>query len=222
VAFGFLERFSEIVVKPNRGTEGEQVAFLQRGQPQVKELLEAHLVSCWQKGVAIVQQRRDGVFFRNPTQGINQALALRLIVVFDGERYYLESGYAQLGQYEGHPASCGRGGHIIPIDKALSGLAYRNKAVRIEPKDWGKIRMQAERAAGLFRGLMLMGLDILLDYDNHGNVIPVFLEANPCPAGLSHSRFLTADPYVPASVGISLKLWEGLNQKQRKKLPKCL
>jgi hypothetical protein len=42
----------------------------------------------------------------------------------------------------------------------------------------------------------------------------VFLEANPRPAGLSHSRLLADDPFVPARIGVSLKLWDGLAQSR--------
>jgi hypothetical protein len=217
-AFRFLDSFAEIVVKPNRATEGEQVAFFRRGQTQAKAMLERHLHCCWERGSAIAQQRRDGVFFRNPASGINQTLALRLNLAFDGERHFLESAYAQLGRDEQSPAACGRGGHIAAVDEILSFLASRPPAggmpIRLDLKGWDRIREQTERAAGLFRGLLLIGLDVLLDHDKDGSIIPVFLEANPRPAGLSHSRLLADDPFVPARIGVSLKLWDGLAQSR--------
>ena len=79
-------------------------------------------------------------------------------------------------------------------------------------KDWVRIREQSERAAGLFSGLLLMGLDVLLDLDSSGNIIPVFLEANPRLAGLSHSRLLSEDIMSSSQNGVSLKLWHGLGQ----------
>jgi len=55
---------------------------------------------------------------------------------------------------------------------------------------------------------MLIGLDVLLDHDQHGKICPVFLEANPRPAGLSHSRLLVDDPWQPAVNGVTLNLWD--------------
>ena len=213
-AFRFLDNFAEIVVKPNQSTEGKHVAFFRRGQVHTKAALERHLHRCWKRGSAIVQQRRDGVFFRNPASGTNQTLALRLNIAFDGERHCLESGYAQLGRDEQHPAACGRGGYIVAVDEILSVLTSRlaagGKPIRLVAKDWRRIREQSERAAGLFQGLILIGLDVLLDHDEHGSIIPVFLEANPRPAGLSHSRLLADVPLTEARIGVSLKLWDGL------------
>jgi len=211
-ALCFLDSFAEIVVKPNQATEGEHVAFFQRNDPQAKTALKKHLERCWEQGTAIAQQRRDGVFFRIPASETNHTLALRLNLAFDGERHCLESGYAQLGQDEHHPAACGRGGHIVPIDEALSSLTYRGKPIRLASSDWIRIRTQAEQAAGLFEKLMLIGLDVLLEYDQFGNITPVFLESNPRPAGLSHSRLLADDPFMPAQIGVSLKLWACMNQ----------
>ena len=211
-AFCFLDSFAEIVVKPNQATEGEHVAFFQRSQARARLELERHLECCWEQGAAIAQQRRDGVCFRNPASGANQTLALRLNLAFDGERHCLESGYAQLGQDEQSPAACGRGGHIIPVAEALSSLTYGGRPIRLDSRDWHRVREQAERAAALFEELMLLGLDVLLDIDLHGNIMPVFLEANPRPAGLSHSRLLADDPFMPAQTGVSIKLWRCLNR----------
>lgn len=210
-AFRFLDNFTEIVVKPNQATEGEHVVFFRRGQAHARQELARHLECCWAQGSAIVQQRRDSVCFRNPVSGIDQSLALRLNLAFDGARHRVESGYAQLGQDGRHPAACGRGGRIVAIDEALSGLTSGGKPIRLDVADWNRICEQAERAASLFDGLLLMGLDVLLDQDPHGNISPVFLEANPRPAGLSHSRLLADDPCMPAQIGVSLKLWDCIN-----------
>ncbi len=210
-AFCFLDRFAEIVVKPNRGTEGDHVEFFRCDQTQSRTALESHLNCCWEQGTALVQQRRDGILFWNAASEATQTLALRLNVTFNGERYCLESGYAQLGADEQHPAACGRGGNIVTVDEALSSLTSRlGKPVRLLASDWRRIRDQAEQAAVLFKGLLLVGLDVLLDYDEHGSIIPVFLEANPRPAGLSHSRLLTDDPFKPSQIGVSLNLWDCL------------
>ena len=159
-----------------------------------------------------MQQRRDGICFRNPVSGKYHSLALRFNLTPNrGDGHRLESGYVQLGQDKHSPASCSQKGCIVPIHEVLPNLFYRsafeNKLVCLSPSIWCKIREQAEQAASLFEGLMLIGLDVLLDHDPQGQICPVFLEANPRPAGLSHSRLLVDDPMQPAICGVSLALW---------------
>jgi hypothetical protein len=227
-AFDFFDGYEEVVVKPNQATEGELVTFFKRSHPLARTGLQYHLERCWEQGGAIVQQRRDRFFFRDPVSGTYHTMALRLNLAINRDGYHcLESGYAQLGQDTQSPAACGQGGHIIPIDEALSGLycgsVFGNKPISLASGDWNRIRVQAERAASLFEGLMLVGLDILLDLDEHGKIIPVFLEANPRPAGLSHSRLLADDPLLPANIGVSLTLWDNLDQSRQSSRPmfKC-
>ncbi len=215
-AMRFLDSFEEIVVKPNQATEGKLVDFFRRDQAESKIGLEQHLNNCWELGAALVQQRCDGIIFRDLATGTTHSLALRLNLAFDGKCFCLESGYAQLGLNEHYPAACGRGGYIVAINEVLSGLISRydakGKPIELSEKDWYKIREQSERAAGLFPGLLLIGLDVLLDHDPYGNIIPVFLEANSRPAGLSHSRLLTEDIMSSTQNGVSLKIWSGLAQ----------
>ncbi|MGR8935490.1 MAG: hypothetical protein ACU837_14025 [Gammaproteobacteria bacterium] len=214
-ALQFLERFAEIVVKPGCGTEGKQVAFFRRADAQAEAALQEHLQHCWAQGDAIALQRRDGICFRDPLSGSKQTLALRLNIAYDGERYCLESAYAQVGRDEQSPAACGRGGGIVSVNAALSCLVYRQAhgapALLFDSEDWRRIRAHAECAAGLFKGLMLMGLDVILDHDSDAKIVPVLLEANPRPAGLSHSRLCAGDPFAQAPVGVSLKLWQGVS-----------
>ncbi|MGD0962182.1 MAG: hypothetical protein ABSB19_20420 [Methylomonas sp.] len=215
-AFAFLETNAAIVIKPNRATEGLDVAYFQRGHAQTASALKRHLEHCWQTGSVIAQQRRDSVFFRDPATGAAHTLALRLNLCADGYgKYYLESGYAQLGADIQHPAACGQGGRILAIHEVLPHLYTGNaeiyKPVTLGSEDWCNIRRQAELAAGLFNGLLLVGLDVLLDISDSGHIVPVVLEANPRPAGLSHSRLLTEDPFEAAEIGVSLRLWDTLN-----------
>ena len=211
-AYHFFNRFEEIVVKPNKATEGELVAFFQRSHPQARIELQHHLERCWENGEAIVQQRRDGICFRDPVSGKYHSLALRFNLTTNrGGGHRLESGYVQLGQDEHSPAACGQKGRIVRINEVLPNLFYSstfgNKRFHLSSNDWTGIREQAEQAARLFEGLMLIGLDVLLDHDQHGKICPVFLEANPRPAGLSHSRLLVDDPWQPAVNGVTLNLW---------------
>jgi hypothetical protein len=214
-AIEFAAEFTETVVKPNGSTEGSCVALLRRDDPDFEARLRDGLERCWLDGPALLQQRRDGVAYRDPVSGRIHSLILRLNVVFDGERHRLVSGFAQLGIDANSPASCGRGGRILRLDQALSALVMRTDdgAAPMAGPDhemWLQWAGQAEQAAGLFGGLGLVGLDMLLDIGADGGLAPVFLEANPRPAGLSHSRLLTGLPSSLDQAGVGPDLWSGV------------
>ncbi len=212
----FLQRFAEIVVKPNRGTEGELVAYFQGDNPESRLRLANHLQQCWQQGAAIVQERRDGVCYCNPETGVLQTITLRINLSGNADNnHFVESGYGQLGVDLQYPAACGRNGRILGFEQVLVNLCARtvkpNKAVGLDTETWNSICERAEQAACLFPNLCLLGLDVLLDLDDSGNIMPVFLEANPRPAGLCHSRLLKGDLFGETEIGVSLRVWDNLN-----------
>jgi hypothetical protein len=141
-------------------------------------------------------------------------LALRLNVVYDGRRHRPASGYAQIGRDVSTPAACGRGGHIVSLHQALSGLVARHDPeLRIAPPEageWQAWARQVELAAGSLQGLGLVGLDLLLDLDDDGRPLPVVLEANPRPAGLCRSRLLSGPPSPHDPIGVGVELWDGV------------
>jgi hypothetical protein len=144
-------------------------------------------------------------------------MALRFNISGDAEnKHFLESGYVQLGMDLHHPAACGRNGSIIGFDQIQSNLCRRTanhkKRVSFDANFWHNIRALAEQAASLFPHLYLLGLDVLLDLDENGKIIPVFLEANPRPAGMCHSRLCAEEPFQAAEIGVSLRLWNNFKQ----------
>ncbi len=218
-AWRFVEAYREIVVKPNQSTEGDRVAYFKVGQESFKTEFANHLEACWIHGDAIIQERRDGLIFRDTQSDKQHNLVLRLNLSFDGNRYRVDSGYAQLAKDTEHPAASSQGGRIVSPLEILDNLVSRtNPACPIfsmEAQDWMRICDQAVWAVSLFRGLMLVGIDVLLDVDLDGKIMPVFLEANPRPAGLCHSRLMDGYPdSCPAPNGVSLKLWDGLELLQ--------
>jgi hypothetical protein len=211
----FVKTHREIVAKPNQSTEGDGVAYFKAGQNNFKMDFARHLETIWEQGDAVIQQRRDGLIFRDGRSGTLHNLVLRLNLAFDGSGHHVESGYVQLARDTGHPAARSQGGRIVSPLEIIHGLVSRtapdSPIFSMESPDWIRICDQAVRAASLFRGLMLVGLDVLLDVDADGIIMPVFLEANPRPAGLCHSRLLEGFPGpCPAPNGVSLKLWDGL------------
>lgn len=210
----FIDEYPESVVKPKRGTEGLGVTYLSRSDPEMETKFFSALAFCWRRGEALIQDRRDGVLFRDPELGSLHTLALRLNLIYDGRRHRLSSGFAQIGADRHRSGSRGRGGRIVSLAEALSHLVARRGSLRpVDAPDrtmWADVVSQAERAAGLFDKLFLLGLDVLLDLDPGDRLVPVFLEANPRPAGLSHSRLLPGLPSGQDRAGVGLELWDGV------------
>jgi len=209
-----LATFPEIVIKPNAATEGIGVVYPSRRDPGFAFVVNAGMEACWRLGVALIQERRDGVLYRDPDSGGLHTLALRLNLVRDERRHRLASGFAQIGADPGQPAARGRNGRILPLATVLSNLVDRRQPRRVidgpDPARWSDIERLAARAAGVFGKLLLVGLDIVLDLDADGRPVPVFLEANPRPAGLYHSRLLSGLPSQNDQAGVGPALWRGL------------
>ena len=195
----------DLVVQPNRGTEGRKVEKFATGtglkpQSPIVRYIKDHILP---EDDAIVRERRGNVRYMDSSSDSFLNVAFRINVAWNGSEFVAESGYAQIAKdEETFPASRGRGGSIIDINYALANLYYQTDGgwIRLIPadQDVAAMRTAAINAAyGLNAGLDLdrylkfVGIDILLEAEHTGvnvvNVIPVVLEANPRPAGLSQS-----------------------------------
>lgn len=204
-----LRERGELVVKPNQSTEGEGVAFFGAG---AEAGLERHLEVLWGQDEVLLQERADELLYCDPQTGAFHTLALRLNVVAEGGRHWAESGYAQVGAGPDRPAAGSQGCVLLSIEEVLPHLVRRRdrRPILVPEEAWAAVLGAAEEAARLFAGLMLVGLDLVLAAGESGAPVPVFLEANPRPAGLSHSRFVQGpERDLP---GVSLKLWDALER----------
>ncbi len=214
----FLHRTEEIVVKPNDGTEGRGVRYLSASAPEAEELLNAHLSACWEWGPARLEERRDGIVWRDPETGSCHSLALRLHVAAGAAGLRAESGYALVGAGVDTPATRGAGGRMRPLQSVTSSLALRasGAGVAFSGADLERTRRLAEAASGIVGGIGLSGVDLVLDATPAGEVVPVLLELNPRPAGLAHARFLPGSGEGRVEAGVSLDVWDGLAALCRK------
>ena len=160
-ARGMLRERGEVVAKPNQGTEGEGVAFFAAGD---EEVLEHHLEELWAQGEVLLQERADELLYRDPQTGRLHTLALRLNLIAEGGRYWAESGYAQVGSGAQQPAAGSQGSWCCPLDEVWPHLARRSSGqpAPVSEEAMAAILGAAEEAAGLFAGLMLVGLDLIL------------------------------------------------------------
>ena len=193
-----LQRYGALALKPPDATQSHAVALV--NTPTDLEHYRRASADSF-----LVQPRRDGVLYQSP-QGARHTLVLRLNVSWDGACHRAESAYAQIGRDTASPAG-GAGSRALSLDEALAGLCRRSDGA---PVPWpasalARLRRTAEQAAAPFAGLLLIGIDIVLDLDADDTPVPVLLEANARPAGLGHARLL-----ADGQAGIAPGLWDGL------------
>lgn len=230
---------SDVVVQPNKGTEGYRVErFHIEGNfsPIVKYIEEQVLP----EDDAIVRERRGNIKFGkiplNPSfpKGTFRPLnvTFRVNVAWSGSEFVAESGYAQVAKdEETFPASRGRGGAIVDINEALAALHYlkNGKWSRFIPvdEDIKAMKTAAINAAYALNAgldtenyLKCMGIDILLEVKATGagavDVIPVVLEANPRPAGLSHSSEIVGISHKKPQQRISAELFKFISKFKKR------
>lgn len=196
-----------VFIQPNRGTEGhlvERYTFKADGKIERDHPAVRHLRAVLQLDDALLREERGNVRFlssKDPEKGY-RSISLRMNVAWDGLRFVAESGYAQVSRDSATPvASKSRGGEIIGLHEALSGLHYPSDSgwarLELTPGHLRRIGSVAEAAAEALNSglperlyLKMVGIDLLLevrDGDGRLDVTPILLEANPRPAGLNHS-----------------------------------
>jgi len=199
-----------LVVKPADGTEGRGVELVDFGRPGGGAACFAHLNRLIARGPALVMEERGQLRFTSSQGAVR--FTLRLNVCWDGDRAWAESGCAQAAGDPAGIASAGRGGRVTPLIEVWQNL-QRSDGTPFTPTaaDWQTVLGAAEAGtAALARAIgpamsRLIGIDLLLDLEAD-RIVPVLLEANPRPAGMSHARFVTAaGPTVEP--GVTRRMW---------------
>ena len=198
-----------VVLKPVDGTEGRGVELI--------SLLDSRLppsrFALRRTSPYLLMEERGSLRY----QGDLRCVA-RVNVCCNGQHAWAESGYAQVAGNPDGIASAGCGGRIISLRELWQHL-HRSDGTSLQPTadDWHRLLALAEAGAlALAKALggtmpALVGLDLLLDAGTDGGIAPVLLEANPRPAGMSHSRFLS--PNGPTDEpGVTVRLWKFLCQ----------
>ena len=204
----WLDRYGALVVKPNGGSEGRGVAYLNTLEDWLSYLKEQS-----EQSDLLLQVRRDHVFFRDRKRGSLHTLAVRIHVASCGASRRADSYYVQVGAHAHTPASRARGGRIVSAADLDCQLVYRKEGqslpVELIPSFWDETFDCAKRSAAVFPDLALVGLDFVVDMNgNRPTAIPI--EANPRPAGLCHARRT-----VDGRSGVSEGLWNGLRTNRR-------
>lgn len=215
-----LKRFNKnpLIVLPNKGTEGQKVEKFDLP----KEITEnTAIIKYLQDEIlpyddAIIREMRGNVRYFNGSEYLN--IAFRINVFWNGIKFIAESGYAQLAKDEStFPASRGRGGSIIDINKAFGNLYYLMngnwKKLMLSKEDIDKIRSSAENSAFAVNEeleaknfLKAMGIDIILEVEEE--IVPIVLEINPRPAGMSFSSEITGISEQPSNLVVSTELFK--------------
>jgi len=208
----FTVQHRSIVLKPAHGTEGRDIAVIDMGAPAAINSAGEMIRQILSTDAVLLTVRRGTVCYRAAASPL--PFAIRLNVSWDGTCARAESGYAQVAPAPEMIASAGRGGALIPLSELWANLA-QSDGTPLTPTadDWQQLLSTAQAgvtALGEVLGALmpaLVGIDLLLEVNTAGHLLPVLLEANPRPAGLGHARLI--DRHGPTSEpGISLHLWD--------------
>ncbi len=181
-----------VVVKPAHGTEGLGVrCFGVRGE--WLDEAASHAVRLLRFDDVVVEELRGNLLHR----GLR--FTLRLNVCWTGVGFAVESGYALVAPRPGYAiASVSHGGRIVGINEVLSDLSLEGSGQRYEASE-ADVQRIADACVGVAEAVNLglseadylkyMGVDVVLEARGD-SLVPVVLEANSRPSGLSHSRAL--------------------------------
>ena len=200
-----------LLVKPRHGTEGRGIVVV----PDGGDALERAVESVLREDDALVQVFRGHLRWRSE-QGSLMRATLRLHAASNGRGdVVIESGYAHVaGDAAAAIASVGKEGKARPLVREhlwLDPPVGTKRPLTVD--DVTGITACARDAARALAvpsdPLRLMGMDLLVEMDADGRARALALEANPRPAGLGHSRFLTAGWQEAGQPGVSIAVWEG-------------
>jgi hypothetical protein len=187
-----------VFLLPDKGTEGigaGTLIFDDGAYPKISRLSGDSDI--------ILRESRGNVFFFDqdfPDAGY-RPVVIRANVFYADGLARTESGYLLAsGSSQEAIASVFHGGQIISLDKLESHLFWKNTkgeylALKLRDKDFSLMGKTAalgmsllNQAANPQESLLFAGIDLLLEYDEENGLIPVLLEINPRPSGLTHAR----------------------------------
>jgi len=197
----FIRTFGveEVVVKPAHGTEGIYVKHFNLRREKFSELLK-YVKWLLKFDDVVIEEFRGNLLYRGKLH-----FMIRINVSWNGEEFEVESGYAQIAPREGYKiATTTHGGKIININELFRSLYFKTRTGRIREytltkRDIDKIKEVCINVAkainlGLCEKYYLkyMGVDLVLELRDQ-KIIPIVLEVNSRPSGLSHSYTLSYD-----------------------------
>ena len=195
-------------VQPDSGTEGRSVNSLIL-EPERDSDAISMVRRILTEDDAIVREWVGNVRFHAAGDMTGHVCDLRLNVSFDGQRHRAESGYLQVaGDEQSMVSSASRGGTIRKFSRGAMESLYGPEGRKIE---WDADRLTricgiAESAAKTFPDLALVGVDLKLELSTSEKLDAQVLDANPRPAGLTHSEFIP-QPGKKAEPGVTRHLW---------------
>ncbi len=228
----------EVVVKPNIGTEGEGIEYFSSTDRNAAIDYVAQLLST---GQDILLQRPVGNarYFAQGESGKGyRRLVLRVNVGWDHNDFLAESGYAQVANDPDQVVvSKARGADIRDINTTLKSIYYQKRdgqwvLLPLTREHIAAIKKTAEDAAHAINKdlseedmVEFLGIDIALDVqerpDGKIEIIPVVLEANARPVGLSNSTLISDEPVMPDTYTpqrrITTALWNLADTLESKK-----
>jgi len=188
-----------IIVKPTHGTEGLYAKDFDLRRNSINELLN-HIKLVLNFDDVIIEEFRGNMLYKGTLHFV-----VRINVSWNGKEFKVESGYAQIAPKENYGiATTSHGGRIININELFRNLYFKVnenciKKYTLTKEDIDRIKKACVRVAeainlGLCERdyLKYMGIDLVLEVKDF-KVIPIVLEVNSRPSGLSYSYTLSYD-----------------------------
>lgn len=192
-----------VVVKPRYGTAARHVTIT----PDVSTAVDAIRTTLRADDV-IVQPFRNALRWVSGDATAYPAV-VRLNVACNWRgNVRAESGYVHVASnaanFVANVAQHGCGRAIVREHLTVDGVLLADFETRMIES----VAEDAVRALVTGAEPCIMGVDVVAERDDTGVIQPYVIDANPRPAGLPHSRFLTADWELPGDPGVTLTLWK--------------
>ena len=239
-----IHKICKGIVLPNTGTEGELVMEVDlRNQNLLLECVNYIHDFVFKKDNGIFREIRGNTGLPVPGHlgSEYRRFTVRMHVSWNGEDYVTESGYGQIaGNDTTHITSLNHGGKVISFSEAFSEIHYESRdkqgnhqwiPYEVRQEDIEILKQSAEEVMRITNRniadqekLKFAGLDFLIEIwkakDNRAQsklrFTPVFLEINPRPAGLVHSR--TLEHWEENELCITRQLFQGINSDITKQI----
>ena len=202
-----LSRWETLVLKPRYGTEGRGVRICTEHDSCLR-----YAVDILTEDDVIVQPYRNALRYGPDCR----TCTIRLNVSAVSGSAVAESGYIHVSPHTGNVvASGGQGGGLRNLVRNALSLDTGSEYIQMPTDFITEACNGAQRAVQALvsdEESVLMGVDVVADTGEDGAVTVLVLEANPRPAGLAHSRFLTPEWETPGVPGVSVRIWGNQTQ----------
>ena len=192
---------NEVVVKPVHGTEGWGVKYFKINHDEKKRNeIKDYVMKLLKYDDVLIEEFRGNITFRN------RKVTIRVVVSWNGRTFDIESGYAIVAGENNSIATVSQGGQVCNINQVLSHLEYHGNILSISKSLLRQLKEFCTKVARAINDNLLpqdflkyMGIDLVLEYRD-GKILPVVLEVNSRPSGLTYLTTITLSSHGEVNI----------------------